>query len=131
MMKNIYLIILPIIFLTMQSIPGYGQSNQKSNLPAGYSEEAKKIKIEAEQVISEYNKTAENVKYEAIKKNKNLSADTKKLIIEMEKKISLLEDKLQSINYQNTDNWTRFRDEIKNDISNIKNGIKNLSGEMS
>lgn len=125
------------VFLVIFSLTGAtglcdlrGQASGK-NQTTSPSDEVKKIKVEASEVITEYNRTAENVKYNAIKNKKNLPAEVKKTIIEMEEKVSDLEDKIENIGYQNNENWSKLREEIKSDITSIRKGIKDLSGQLS
>lgn len=121
-MKIKIISIITLIFIVLAGFkPLFGQgSTQKSD-------EAKTIRLEAEEVITEYNRTAESVKYEAIKNNKNLTPEVKKTIVDLENKVSQLEDKLDNINYQNNESWTKLREEIKSDIATIRKGVKNLT----
>ncbi|NJK85800.1 MAG: hypothetical protein HC906_07355 [Bacteroidales bacterium] len=103
------------------------QSKQKANASVPVTEDMKKVKLEAEQVISDYNKAAENVKYNAIKKNENLDPEVKKVLIKMEEKVNELEGKLENISFQNDNSWGKYKQELVTDIKTIKQGIQNIT----
>lgn len=96
-----------------------------------YRLERTQLVTEAEQIIAEYNLKAEDIKYSAIRNNKNLDNDVKMKLIEMETKVEKLENKLENVKFQTDESWGRFKEELHHDIDNIREGIKDLSGKNS
>ncbi len=103
-----------------------GSNNSGQELRNDFAEEKTELTETAKQIISEYNSRAEDIKYDAIRNNKNLDTHIKMKLIDMESRIEKLQDKLENAKYQTNDSWNKFRDDLMNDIKRIREGIKDL-----
>ena len=89
------------------------------------------LRNEAELIIADFNSKTYEIRTEALKSQKNIDADIKKRIIDIENQVTQLEDKLENLNKQSMESWSEFSQLMKNELTDMKRNIDNLTGKNS
>lgn len=96
-----------------------------------FAKELSDLRNEAELVIAEFNDKTFEIRREALKSKTNIDAEVKQRIIDIENQIIQLEDKLEDLNCQSVETWSDFSRSMKNELTDMKRNIDNLTGKNS
>ena len=89
------------------------------------------LRNEAKLIIADFNNKTYEIRIEALKSQKNIDADIKRRIIDIENQVIQLEDKLENLNKQSRESWSDFSQSMKNELTDMRRNIDNLTHKNS
>jgi len=124
------------IFLSCNHAQDSGKNQSKLNKPVeaiqdDFTKEISELRNEAELIIAEFNNKTFEIRTEALKNKKNIDADIKQRIIDIENQVARLEDKLEDLSDQSRETWSDFSKSMKNELTDMKRNIDSLTRKNS
>ncbi len=107
------------------------QSGRNESVREDFTGEISDLRSEAELVIAEFNDKTFEIRREALKNEKNIDTEVKQKIIDIEKQVMQLENRLEDLNSQSKETWDDFSRSLKNELTEMKRNIENLTGKNS
>lgn len=95
------------------------------------SKEKTALKNQALVLISDFNSKANDIKVDAYKNSKSLDEAVKKMLIEIEEQVIMLEDRLKELNTQSVETWPGFSRILNQELDIIRKNIETLSGKKT
>ena len=96
-----------------------------------FEKEIYDLRSEAELAIAEFNNKTFEIRREALKSQKNIDAEIKQRIVDIENQVIQLEDKLEDLSSQSVETWSDFSREMKDELINMKRNIETLTTKNS
>ena len=103
-------------------------SESENSLDMNFMEEKAALKNQALVIINDFNQKAVKIKTDAYKHSKSLDEHIKKLLIETEEQVAMLEERLVELNHQSEETWPAYSKSLMKELETIKSNIQNLSG---
>jgi phosphoenolpyruvate-protein kinase (PTS system EI component) len=94
---------------------------------ANYAEDLENHRLQTQKAVEENKKLIESYKLSIAKDKKEILADKMKKINELEKKNTELQAKNDAYSADDTNNWENFKTELKRDLDELGNALKNLT----
>ena len=92
-----------------------------------FQSQQKDLKNQAQIVISEFNKKAQEIKVDAYKNGESLNDDVKRILINTEEQVNQIQEKIDDLNNQSEETWLEYSKSLHQELENIRKNTENLS----